>query len=442
MPIEIAPGRGAAAAPTPKALPPRLTAADIRRGLRAAEFYVLYQPQLDVRSGSTRGVEALVRWAHPRLGELMPAAFLSVAEQRAAVIAALDDYVLQRACRDLSRWRAEGFEHLRMAVNLSVRSLEDPGLVDRIAGHRARFQVPHGQLEVEVTESAAVREGGRVTETLERLRRAGVSVALDDFGTGYSMLDRLRTLPFDALKIDRSFVAGLSTESGPQLLLAAIALGHGLGLRVVAEGVEQQAELDFLRRHHCDEAQGYLFSRPASADDVSGYIHRGPRTLAELKGKVLEPYATSSEGVERLVRPLLSELARLTELESTYLTFIDLQAGTQVIVYARNAGDLEIGEGLRVPWKDTVCKRSLERGVRCTSDVASSFGDSPAARELGLQSYVGVPVLRDDGTVWGTLCGASIHHRSVGELTVSVMEAFARLVARQLELVDWSLSAA
>lgn len=441
MSIEIELGRGAAPTPTRMAVTPRLTAADIRRGLRAAEFFVVYQPQLEVRTGSIPGVEALVRWAHPQLGELTPGAFLPVAEQSAAVVA-LDDYVLQRACRDLSRWRDEGFADLRVAVNLSVRSIEDPGLVERIADCRARYHVPPGQLEVEVTESAAVRDGARVTEALERLRDAGVLVALDDFGTGYSMLDRLRTLPFDVLKIDRSFVAGLRTESGPQLLLAAIALGHGLGLRVVAEGVEEQAELDFLTRHRCDEAQGYLLGRPASADDVSSYLRRGPRTLKKPQGNVLEPFGRSSEGLERIVRPLLSELARLTELESTYLTFIDGEAGTQVILYARNAGELEIGEGLQVPWKDTVCKRSLESGVRCTSDVASTFGDSAAGRELGLRTYAGVPVLRDDLTVWGTLCGASIHHRSVGEPTLAVMEAFARLVAHQLELVDWRLSAA
>lgn len=441
MSVEVTLGRGAATHPTRIADRPRLTAAAIRRGLRAAEFFVVYQPQVEVGTRSIRGVEALVRWDHPQLGELRPGAFLPVAEESATVVA-LDDYVLQRACRDLSRWRDEGVADLRVAVNLSVRSIEDPGLVARIADCRTRYHVPPGQLEVEVTESAAVRDGVRVTEALERLRDAGVLVALDDFGTGYSMLDRLRTLPFDALKIDRSFVAGLNTESGPQLLLAAIALGHGLGLRVVAEGVEEQAELDFLTRHRCDEAQGYLLGRPAPANDVSRSLRRRPRTLKKPQGNVLAPFGRSSEGLERLVRPLLSELARLTELESTYLTFIDSEAGTQMIVFARNAGELEIGEGLQVPWKDTVCKRSLESGVRCTSDVASTFGDSAAGRELGLRTYAGVPVLRDDGTVWGTLCGASRYHRSVGEPTLAVMEAFARLVVHQLELVNWRLSAA
>lgn len=155
-----------------------------------------------------------------------------------------------------------------------------------------------------------------------------------------------------------------------------------------------------------------------------------------------EAFGTDSQALERLVRPLLSELARLTELESTYLTFIDRQAGEQVIVYARNAGELDIGEGLHVPWKDTVCKRSLESGVRCTSDVPSAFGDRPAGRQLGFRTYAGVPVLADDGAVWGTLCGASVHRRSVGEPTLAVMESFARLVARQLQLIDWQAPAA
>jgi len=142
------------------------------------------------------------------------------------------------------------------------------------------------------------------------------------------------------------------------------------------------------------------------------------------------------------VRPLLIELARLTELESTYLTVIDRGAGEQVILYARNASDLQIGEGLHIPWQDTVCKRSLEMGVRCTSDVAATFPDSPAGRDLELRTYAGVPVLSSGGKVWGTLCGASVHRRSVGEPTLTVMEAFARLVASQLELNEWRVPVA
>lgn len=415
---------------------PRITAADIRHAIGFDQFFVVYQPQIDVLSGGIRGVEALVRWNHPLLGSLSPADFLPVAE-RSGDIVALDQFVLERACADLARWRDEGYPDLRIAVNLSTRSLEDPGLLGRIAAIRARFAVSAHQLEVEVTESAAIRDSDVVEGVLTKLRESGVLVALDDFGTGYSMLDRLRALPFDALKIDRSFVAGMTTSSGPQLLLAAIALGHGLGLRVVAEGVEDEAQLHFLAKHRCDEVQGYLLGRPMPYAQVLAQL-RVPRPLPSHRdGGVPEPFGTGSAALERLVRPLLTELARLTELESTYLTVIDRDAGEQVILFARNASELQIGEGLHVPWQDTVCKRSLELGVRCTSDVQATFPDSSAAAELGLQTYAGVPVMSDVGEVWGTLCGASIHARSVGEPTLTVMEAFARLIASQLDLTEW-----
>lgn len=420
----------------------RITAADIRRGLRANELFVVYQPQLELRSGRIRGIEALARWDHRRLGTLSPGDFLPVAEQSDAIVA-IDDYVLTRACADAARWSDTGFPELRVAVNLSVRSLEDHRLIERVTEFRTRFGLSTSQLEVEVTETAAVRHAERVADALGRFREAGVLVALDDFGTGYSMLERLRTLPFDALKIDRSFVAALRMDTGPQLLLAAIALGHALGMRVIGEGVEERAQLAFLARHRCDAAQGYLVGRPVPADAVPDSL-RGIEERARIRSDLAapEPFGTDFAALERLVRPLLTELGRLTELESTYFTFIDRKAGEQIVVYARNSGDLDIAEGLHVPWKDTVCRRSLESGVRCTSDVASTFGDSPAGRDLGLRTYAGVPVLREDGGVWGTLCGASVERRTVGEPTVVVMESFARLIAGQLRLIDWQAPAA
>lgn len=421
---------------------PRATAAGIRRGLRADEFFVVYMPQLDLRSGRIVGVEALVRWNHSRLGSLTPGDFLPVAEESGAIVA-IDDHVLTRACADVAGWRDAGYGDLRLAVNLSVRSVEAPALIGRIEERLERFDLPPSQLELEVTESAAVRDGDRVVDALGRLRQVGVQVALDDFGTGYSMFDRLRTLPFDALKIDRSFVAALGSDAGPQLLLAAIALGHALNLRVVGEGVEEQEQLDFLRRHQCDEAQGYLIGRPMPSDALLRLLQAtAVPAVRPRSARVPEVFGTDSQALERLVRPLLGELARLTKLESTYLTFIDRQAGEQVIVYARNDAELNIGQGLHVPWKDTVCKRSLESGVRCTSDVPAMFGDSPAGRQLGLRTYAGVPVLTEDGSVWGTLCGASTRRRSVAEPTLAVMESFARLVARQLQMLEWQAPAA
>jgi hypothetical protein len=275
-----------------------------------------------------------------------------------------------------------------------------------------------------------------IVRALSELRESGVLVAMDDFGTGYSMLSRLRDLPFDALKIDRSFVAGLSADSGPQLLLAAITLGHALRLRVVAEGVEDSEQLGFLKTHGCDEVQGYLLGRPMATEQLLVRLQGRSRLPVE-RSRSSDEVAARSGDLERLVRPVLSELGRLTELESTYLTLIDEAAGEQVILFARNAGELQVAEGLHIPWEDTVCKRSIETGVRCTSDVAETFPDSAAGRELGLQTYVGVPVFTPQGSVWGTVCGASRSRRTIGEATLTVMEAFARLISAQLDQSGW-----
>ena len=417
---------------------PAITVDELRAAIARDELSVAYQPQFELASGRIGGLEALVRWDHPRLGPVAPGQFLGLAED-CGLITELDTWVFERACADLARWHAKGFTTLRVATNLSVATLAAPGLCDTILAATRRNGIAPSRLEVEVTESAPIRQAGPVVAALHRLREESVLVALDDFGTGYSMLDRLRTLPFDALKIDRSFVAGLDQPAGPQLLSAAIALGHGLGLRLVAEGVETTAQLAFLDQNRCDEVQGYLLSRPVRRDQIHALLMAPALSrTAPPADPVPQVFGKGSAALERLVRPLLAELGRLTDLESTYLTVIDANRGEQVIVYSRNSADLQIDEGRRIAWKDTVCKRSLETGIRCTSDVGQAFPDSPAGRELGLRTYAGVPVLRSDGRVWGTLCGASVHRRTVGESTLAVMEAFARLAAAQLEMNGWN----
>lgn len=412
---------------------------ELRAAISRDELNVAYQPQFELASGRIAGLEALVRWDHPRLGPVAPGEFLGLAEDSGLIIE-LDTWVLKQACADLARWHAKGFTTLRVATNLSVATLAAPGLCDTAQAATRRNGIAPNRLEVEITESAPIRQAGPAVAALHRLREDGVLVALDDFGTGYSMLDRLRTLPFDALKIDRSFVAGLDQPSGPQLLSAAIALGHGLGLRLVAEGVETTAQLAFLEQNRCDEVQGYLLSRPLRREQIHARLGApGLSLTAPPADPVPRMFSKDSAALERLVRPLLAELGRLTDLESTYLTMIDEVRGEQLIVFARNAADLRIDEGRRIAWKDTICKRSLETGIRCTSDVGQAFPDSPAGRELGLRTYAGVPVLRSDGRVWGTLCGASVHRRTVGEPTLTVMEAFARLAAAQLEMNGWSV---
>ena len=257
---------------------PRLTLeADLHMALPRHEMRVVYQPQLDLADGSVVGVEALIRWSHPELGEVEPVEFLPLAEE-AGLMGALDTWVLQTACLRAAGWLREHHgpgPGLRMAVNVSGRHLQQPAFADTVLSVLARSGLPAHLLELEVTEGAAVTEVRGVRDALTRLRAAGVRIAIDDFGTGYSMLARLKDFPLDTLKIDRSFIAEIhdAADDAP-LVSATIAMARSLGLEVVAEGVEEDAQLGFLREAGCDMAQGFLLSRPVEADQVIDLVSR------------------------------------------------------------------------------------------------------------------------------------------------------------------------
>ena len=260
---------------------PRLSLeADLHHALPRHELRVVYQPQLDLTEGGVRGVEALVRWSHPTLGEIGPTEFLPLAEE-AGLIGSIDMWVLETACRRAVVWQAtKGSERLRLAVNVSPRQLQHPRFADGVLDVLARTGLVPSLLELEVTEGSAVTELGDARVALERLRTAGVRVAIDDFGTGYSILSRLRDFPLDTLKIDSSFIADIrGPGDDAPIVLATIAMARSLGLDVVAEGVEVDAQLGFLRDAGCDLVQGFLFSRPVEADAVIDLIGEEPRVL-------------------------------------------------------------------------------------------------------------------------------------------------------------------
>ena len=251
---------------------PRLTLeTDLHMALPRDELRVVYQPQLDLADGAVVGVEALIRWSHPELGEVEPVEFLPLAEE-AGLMGAIDTWVLQTACDRAASWLRDHDgpgPGLRMAVNVSARQLQQPEFADTVLGVLERSGLPPHMLELEVTEGAAVTEVTGVREALVRLRSVGVRIAIDDFGTGYSMLARLRDFPLDTLKIDRSFIAEIHDASADAPIVSAtIAMARSLGLDVVAEGVEENAQLGFLRDAGCDMAQGFLLSRPIEADQV------------------------------------------------------------------------------------------------------------------------------------------------------------------------------
>jgi diguanylate cyclase (GGDEF)-like protein/PAS domain S-box-containing protein len=238
-----------------------------------AQLVLHYQPQVQIRSGRMVGVEALVRWLHPVRGLLGPNAFVLVAEE-AGLIHLIGDWVLRRACAQARQWEHNARGPLRMSVNVSAVQLRNHRIVDSVASALRDSGLTPDLLELEVTEGA-LQTGEEAGAVLERLKALGVHLALDDFGTGYSALSSLKLLPFDRLKIDRSFISGLEHDANDRALAkAVIAMGRSLGLDVIAEGVETPGQLAFLRREGCDEMQGFLIAAPLSAGELEASLLR------------------------------------------------------------------------------------------------------------------------------------------------------------------------
>ena len=241
---------------------------DLRHALEQGQFILHYQPQYRVDGRTLTGVEALLRWQHPRRGLVPPGEFIPALEELGLVVE-VGDWVLTEACRQIVAWEREGIHVPKMAVNLSARQFADGRLGQRIAAILAASGIAPGRLELELTESILMQDVGEAMRILEALKELGPSIAVDDFGTGYSSLNYLKQFPIDVLKIDRSFVDGLPEgEQDGQIARAIIAMAHSLSLSVIAEGVETQAQLAFLREHGCDDVQGFLLGRPVVAQQL------------------------------------------------------------------------------------------------------------------------------------------------------------------------------
>lgn len=249
---------------------------NLERALRGAverqEFTVFYQPKVNLRDGRPVGMEALIRWRHPDLGNVSPGQFIPLAEETGAVVA-IGDWVLRQACADAARFRAAGHGDLVVAVNVSGRQFEAVDLPGAVREALDAAGLPPEALEVEITETALMRDMDRAREVLAALRDLGVAIAIDDFGTGYSSLAYLRHLPLNTLKVDQSFVRDIDADGDDRAIVRTIlAMAETLGLTAVAEGVETQAHRDFLNRFQCPLGQGYLFARPMPAEDFERWL--------------------------------------------------------------------------------------------------------------------------------------------------------------------------
>ena len=244
----------------------------LRQALHRAELEVYYQPQFTIDTRQVMCAEALVRWRHPELGMLAPGRFIPIAEEL-GLINAIDEWVLKTACAQFKEWQDAGLPQLGATVNLSAKQLQKPDFVERIAGILRETGFDPGHLEVEISESVAMRHLEQAIPNMTKLTEMGVGISIDNFGTGYSSLNYLKKLPIRKLKIDQSFIRGIATGSADKAIIGAVtAMARDMNLRVVAVGVETEEQLEFLKSTGCQEMQGFLFSRPLPAGELRGLI--------------------------------------------------------------------------------------------------------------------------------------------------------------------------
>jgi diguanylate cyclase (GGDEF)-like protein len=252
----------------------------LRGALQRGEFLIHYQPRVDLAKGEVTGFEALLRWQHPHYGLLPPSEFVPILEDTDMIVP-VGEWVLAEVCRQIAAWQAEGLEVRPVAVNLSARQFRMQGLDHAVATIIAEAGIDAGLVELELTESLLMNDPEETVRTLKNLERYGVRLAVDDFGTGYSSLMYLKRFPIDALKIDRAFISDATTNAEDGAIATAIInLGHSLGLKVVAEGVETEAQREFLRAGGCDEMQGFLFSAGVPAADAQRMLRAAQRVAA------------------------------------------------------------------------------------------------------------------------------------------------------------------
>ena len=250
---------------------------DLRKAIEQRQFLLHYQPQLDLRSGRVVGVEALIRWLHPERGLVSPMEFIPVAEETGLILP-IGDWVLEQACRQLVLWRSRGIDHLRMSVNLTASQFLNRSLPDRIQAMLRQYGVGTEMMVLEVTESMSMAHPDQTIASMNELTGCGLSLSIDDFGTGYSSLSYLKLFPVSTLKIDRSFVKDIETDQNDaDICDVTVLLAHKLGLDVVAEGVETEAQLKYLLSIGCEKIQGYLISKPLPADELESFIRANPQ---------------------------------------------------------------------------------------------------------------------------------------------------------------------
>ncbi|MEM7172560.1 MAG: EAL domain-containing protein [Pseudomonadota bacterium] len=277
---------------------------DLRVALNDGQFFMVYQPQFNMTTREVIGAEALLRWYHPKKGTISPSEFVPIAETTRLIIP-ISEWILEEVCRRATLWRDDGLNPIPLSVNLSPLQFRQKDMADQVEEVLRRTGLDPQWLELEITESMAMAGGDETKGILEQLKKIGVSLAIDDFGTGYSSLNRLKQFPVDRLKIDQSFVRDITTDwNDAAISSAVIQLGHSLNLKVIAEGVESEDQLNFLINQGCDEAQGFYFSRPLSAEDFGDFLkmykptQKNEPQAKELQQPRAQPKEREKKGVQ------------------------------------------------------------------------------------------------------------------------------------------------
>ena len=244
----------------------------LRKAIERGELDLYYQPQLDVATGEFCALEALLRWDSQELGRISPAEFIPLAEETGLIIG-IGEWVLRKACRQAKNWRDQGVPLSRMAVNVSAMQFLHKGFSSLVTTILAETGLKPEMLELELTESALINDEDIVLGVLQSLKKIGVQLAIDDFGTGYSSLSRLKNFPIDRLKIDQAFVRNIEQDSdNAAIVVAVIAMAEGMDMKVIAEGVETDSQMAFLKNKRCNEIQGYLLSKPLPSAQVEEFL--------------------------------------------------------------------------------------------------------------------------------------------------------------------------
>jgi EAL domain-containing protein (putative c-di-GMP-specific phosphodiesterase class I) len=245
--------------------------AELRHAIQHDQFVMYYQPRIEVATGMTSSMEALVRWVHPTKGLISPVEFISLAEET-DVILSLGEMVIDKVCAQLAAWAKEGKDPIPVSINVSSRQFNETDIAEILLTALTRHKIDATLIEIELTESSMMGDSQEVARTLIAIRRMGIKLLVDDFGTGYSSLAQLQRLDFDLLKVDQAFTARLDkTSEGSVFFLAIITMAHALGMRVVAEGVETETQAEILKSLQCDELQGFYISRPLSPSELESF---------------------------------------------------------------------------------------------------------------------------------------------------------------------------